>query len=185
LSSFLSERMTLVPRIAELLKKEGAEDMVLVVGGTIPNDDIPELTRLGVAEMFTPGAPVQGIIDYISRQCQPEAAWPDSVGLVGAATVRASRGSSRKREKPRKSRLFRERLKGFEPSTFCMASRACGPDSGRISLQTARFPSPMRREGFPALPGDHGCLGTEWVPDLGLVAATREPRRAAAARDPA
>jgi methylmalonyl-CoA mutase C-terminal domain/subunit len=57
--------MTLVPRIASLLKDEGAEDVVLVVGGTIPNDDIDELKRVGVAEVFTPGAPVQGIVDYI------------------------------------------------------------------------------------------------------------------------
>jgi methylmalonyl-CoA mutase C-terminal domain/subunit len=57
--------MTLVPRIASLLREEGAEDVVLVVGGTIPNDDIDELKQLGVAEVFTPGAPVQGIIDYI------------------------------------------------------------------------------------------------------------------------
>jgi methylmalonyl-CoA mutase, C-terminal domain len=54
-----------VPRIAKLLASEGAEDVVLVVGGTIPNDDIPELKQLGVSEVFTPGAPVQGIIDYI------------------------------------------------------------------------------------------------------------------------
>jgi methylmalonyl-CoA mutase C-terminal domain/subunit len=59
--------MTLVPRIAELLKQEGAAEVVLVVGGTIPSDDIPELKELGVAEVFTPGAPVQGIIDYIRR----------------------------------------------------------------------------------------------------------------------
>jgi methylmalonyl-CoA mutase C-terminal domain/subunit len=59
--------MTLVPRIAALLKEEGAEDVVLVVGGTIPNDDIPELKQLGVAEVFTPGAPVQGIIDFIEN----------------------------------------------------------------------------------------------------------------------
>jgi methylmalonyl-CoA mutase, C-terminal domain len=39
--------------------------VVLVVGGTIPQDDIPELKRLGVAEIFTPGASVQGIVDYI------------------------------------------------------------------------------------------------------------------------
>jgi methylmalonyl-CoA mutase C-terminal domain/subunit len=59
--------MTLVPRIAELLAKENAQDVVLVVGGTIPNDDIAELKELGVAEVFTPGAPVQGIIDYIKE----------------------------------------------------------------------------------------------------------------------
>jgi len=56
-----------VPRIAELLAKENAQDVVLVVGGTIPNDDIAELKELGVAEVFTPGAPVQGIIDYIKQ----------------------------------------------------------------------------------------------------------------------
>jgi methylmalonyl-CoA mutase C-terminal domain/subunit len=57
--------MTLVPRIAELLKEQGAEDVCLVVGGTIPADDIPELKRLGVAEIFTPGSTVQEIIDFI------------------------------------------------------------------------------------------------------------------------
>jgi methylmalonyl-CoA mutase, C-terminal domain len=65
LSILSGAHMTLVPRIASLLKEEGAEDVVLVVGGTIPNDDIDELKQLGVAEVFTPGAPVQGIIDYI------------------------------------------------------------------------------------------------------------------------
>ena len=65
LSILSGAHMTLVPRIAALLKGEGAEDVVLVVGGTIPNDDIPELKELGVAEVFTPGAPVQGIIDFI------------------------------------------------------------------------------------------------------------------------
>ncbi len=67
LSILSGAHMTLVPRISELLKKEGAEDVVLVVGGTIPNDDIQELKDLGVSEVFTPGAPVQGIIDYIKR----------------------------------------------------------------------------------------------------------------------
>jgi methylmalonyl-CoA mutase, C-terminal domain len=65
LSILSGAHMTLVPRIASLLKDEGAEDVVLVVGGTIPNEDIDELKKLGVAEVFTPGAPVQGIIDYI------------------------------------------------------------------------------------------------------------------------
>ena len=67
LSILSGAHMTLVPRIAELLAKENAQDVVLVVGGTIPNDDIAELKDLGVAEVFTPGAPVQGIIDYIKQ----------------------------------------------------------------------------------------------------------------------
>ena len=65
LSILSGAHMTLVPRIASLLKDEGAEDVVLVVGGTIPNDDIDELKKVGVAEVFTPGAPVQGIVDYL------------------------------------------------------------------------------------------------------------------------
>ena len=65
LSILSGAHMTLVPRIASLLKDEGAEDVVLVVGGTIPNDDIDDLKKLGVSEVFTPGAPVQEIIDYV------------------------------------------------------------------------------------------------------------------------
>ena len=65
LSILSGAHMTLVPRIVTLLKDEGAEDVVLVLGGTIPNDDIPELKELGVAEIFTPGSSVQEIIDYI------------------------------------------------------------------------------------------------------------------------
>ena len=55
LSILSGAHMTLVPRIAKLLKEQGAEDVVLTVGGTIPQDDIPELKELGVAEIFTPG----------------------------------------------------------------------------------------------------------------------------------
>jgi methylmalonyl-CoA mutase, C-terminal domain len=68
LSILSGAHMTLVPRIASLLKDQGAEEVVLVVGGTIPNDDIPELKKLGVAEIFTPGASVQGIIDFIREK---------------------------------------------------------------------------------------------------------------------
>jgi methylmalonyl-CoA mutase C-terminal domain/subunit len=67
LSILSGAHMTLVPRIAALLKEQGIEDVVLVVGGTIPADDIPELKRLGVSEIFTPGSPVQEIIDFIQN----------------------------------------------------------------------------------------------------------------------
>ena len=67
LSILSGAHMTLVPRIAALLKEQGIDDVVLVVGGTIPADDIPELKRLGVAEIFTPGSPVQEIIDFIQN----------------------------------------------------------------------------------------------------------------------
>jgi isobutyryl-CoA mutase small subunit len=65
LSILSGAHMTLVPRIVELLRDEGVDDVLLTVGGTIPADDIPELKRLGVAEVFTPGAPTQDIIDFI------------------------------------------------------------------------------------------------------------------------
>jgi methylmalonyl-CoA mutase, C-terminal domain len=39
--------------------------VLVVLGGTIPSEDIPELKRLGVAEVFTPGAPVEAIVDFI------------------------------------------------------------------------------------------------------------------------
>ena len=65
LSILSGAHMTLVPRIARLLKDQGAEEVVLVVGGTIPSDDVPDLKKLGVAEIFTPGSSVQEIIDFI------------------------------------------------------------------------------------------------------------------------
>jgi methylmalonyl-CoA mutase C-terminal domain/subunit len=57
--------MTLVPRVVELLGEQGAEDEVVTVGGTIPADDIPELKKLGVAAVFTPGANTDEIVDFV------------------------------------------------------------------------------------------------------------------------
>src|SRR5436190_12217852 len=66
LSILSGAHMTLVPRVVELLKEQGVEDVVITVGGTIPSEDIPELKQLGVSEVFTPGASTQDIIDFIS-----------------------------------------------------------------------------------------------------------------------
>jgi methylmalonyl-CoA mutase C-terminal domain/subunit len=63
--------MTLVPKVIELLKEQDADDVVVTVGGTIPNQDIEELKSLGVAEVFTPGAPTQKIIDFIQGAVTP------------------------------------------------------------------------------------------------------------------
>ena len=57
--------MTLVPRILDGLKANGAEDVVVVVGGTIPKEDSAALKEQGVAEIFTPGAPTSEIVDFI------------------------------------------------------------------------------------------------------------------------
>src|SRR5476649_2582664 len=65
LSILSGAHMTLVPRIVSLLREQGVEGVVVTVGGTIPAEDIPELKRLGVAEVFTPSAPTQVIVDFI------------------------------------------------------------------------------------------------------------------------
>jgi methylmalonyl-CoA mutase C-terminal domain/subunit len=57
--------MTLVPRIIDLLREQGADDMLVIVGGTIPNDDIVELKEKGVAEVFGPGAATTEIVDFV------------------------------------------------------------------------------------------------------------------------
>jgi methylmalonyl-CoA mutase C-terminal domain/subunit len=60
--------MTLVPRILDLLREQGAEDVVVVVGGPIPTDDVAELKKQGVAEVFTPGAPMREIVDFLQAR---------------------------------------------------------------------------------------------------------------------
>ena len=65
LSILSGAHMTLVPKVVQLLKEQGVEDVVVTVGGTIPAEDIPELKKLGVAEVFTPGASTQEIVDFI------------------------------------------------------------------------------------------------------------------------
>jgi methylmalonyl-CoA mutase C-terminal domain/subunit len=65
LSILSGAHMTLIPRIVELLKAQEANDVVVIAGGTIPGDDITELKKLGVAEIFTPGASTQEIIDFV------------------------------------------------------------------------------------------------------------------------
>jgi methylmalonyl-CoA mutase C-terminal domain/subunit len=57
--------MTLVPRILDGLRANGVEDVVVVVGGTIPAEDADALRAAGVAEVFTPGAPTSAIVDFL------------------------------------------------------------------------------------------------------------------------
>ena len=60
--------MTLVPKILDGLKENGAEDVLVVVGGTIPDEDAAELKGQGVAEIFTPGAPTSEIVDFLRER---------------------------------------------------------------------------------------------------------------------
>jgi methylmalonyl-CoA mutase C-terminal domain/subunit len=65
LSILSGAHMTLVPRVVETLRDQGADDVVVTVGGTIPADDVPELKKLGIAEVFTPGASTDEIVDFV------------------------------------------------------------------------------------------------------------------------
>ena len=65
--------MTLVPRILDGLKAEGLENVLVVVGGTIPKPDIEALKEQGVAEIFTPGGPVSDIVDFLQAKIPVEA----------------------------------------------------------------------------------------------------------------
>ena len=67
LSLLSGAHMTLVPRVLELMKEAGIEDVGLLVGGIIPEDDIPKLLAMGVARVFTPGTSMQEIIDFLNE----------------------------------------------------------------------------------------------------------------------
>ena len=67
--------MTLFARILDLMKAQDVDDVVIFGGGIIPDEDIPELERAGVAKIFTPGTPLDDIVAWVQ-------------GNVGAATTR-------------------------------------------------------------------------------------------------
>ncbi len=59
--------MTVFPKIASLLKEKGLDDVLLFGGGIIPQKDIDELKKIGVGELFTPGASTQVIVEYVKK----------------------------------------------------------------------------------------------------------------------
>jgi len=73
LSILSGAHMTLFPKIVELLRSKGAGDVPVFGGGIIPDDDIEELKRIGVRQIFTPGASTNQIVDWIKDNVQPRA----------------------------------------------------------------------------------------------------------------
>jgi methylmalonyl-CoA mutase C-terminal domain/subunit len=65
LSLLSGAHMTLIPRVIDLLKQRGAEDVLVFGGGIIPDGDIPKLKELGVGGIFTPGAPIASITGWL------------------------------------------------------------------------------------------------------------------------
>src|SRR5262245_46406597 len=67
LSVLSGAHMTLCPRIMELMKKERLDDVLVLVGGIIPDQDIEKLKELGIGEVFQPGASTEEIIEYVRK----------------------------------------------------------------------------------------------------------------------
>jgi methylmalonyl-CoA mutase C-terminal domain/subunit len=65
LSVLSGAHMTLFARLAELLRERGIDDVVVFGGGIIPDEDIPELERMGVEKIFTPGATTEEIVSWV------------------------------------------------------------------------------------------------------------------------
>jgi methylmalonyl-CoA mutase C-terminal domain/subunit len=71
LSILSGAHMHICPRLMELLRVQGMDDVLVVVGGIIPDVDIPKLREIGVRGVFLPGTPMQDIIDFISANVRP------------------------------------------------------------------------------------------------------------------
>src|SRR6266496_4512112 len=61
----------IAPRLMELLKAKGLDDVLVVIGGIIPDVDIPKLKEMGVKDMFLPGTSMQDIVDFITANVRP------------------------------------------------------------------------------------------------------------------
>ena len=72
LSILSGAHMTLFRRVVDLLKEAGAEDVVLFGGGIVPEADLPELEAMGVAKIFTPGATMDEIVEWVRTNVTPE-----------------------------------------------------------------------------------------------------------------
>jgi isobutyryl-CoA mutase small subunit len=74
LSVLSGAHMTQFSRVLELLREQGAADITVFGGGIIPEADIAELQSMGVAKIFTPGAPTQEIVDWVNTRLAAKAA---------------------------------------------------------------------------------------------------------------
>ncbi|MCJ7715401.1 MAG: cobalamin-dependent protein, partial [Anaerolineales bacterium] len=70
LSILSGAHMTLVPKVLKILKEQGLENIKLFLGGIVPDDDKPELMKLGVDGIYGPGTSTQQIIEDITKACQ-------------------------------------------------------------------------------------------------------------------
>ncbi len=74
LSCLSGAHMTLFPRVVDLIREQGAEEIVIFGGGIVPDADIPKLKEAGMAEIFTPGTSTKAIVDWVDQNITPQAA---------------------------------------------------------------------------------------------------------------
>jgi len=67
LSILSGAHMHICPRVMELLKEKGLTDVLVVIGGIIPDVDVPKLREMGVTGIFLPGTPMQDIVEFIQK----------------------------------------------------------------------------------------------------------------------
>jgi methylmalonyl-CoA mutase C-terminal domain/subunit len=70
LSILSGAHMHICPRVVELLKEKGLDDVLIVIGGIIPDVDIAKLNQLGIRGVFIPGTPMQDIVEFIKRNAR-------------------------------------------------------------------------------------------------------------------
>ena len=70
LSILSGAHMALIPRTIQLLRDNGRDDVIVVAGGIIPDDDVPALREMGVKGVFGPGTPTQKIIDFLREEAR-------------------------------------------------------------------------------------------------------------------
>jgi len=71
LSCLSGAHMYLLPRVVELLKENKAEDIIVIVGGIIPKEDIPKLKKMGIKEIFLPGSSLSEVINWTRANVKP------------------------------------------------------------------------------------------------------------------
>jgi methylmalonyl-CoA mutase C-terminal domain/subunit len=71
LSSLAGAHMYLFPRVVELLRDNGADDIVVCGGGIFPEEDIPKLKQAGIKEIFTPGTPLSEVVQWVEDHVEP------------------------------------------------------------------------------------------------------------------
>jgi len=74
LSCHSGAHMTLFPRVVQLLREQGAGDVLVFAGGIVPREDIPKLKSQGIEEIFTPGAPTSEIVEWLRGKLDHEKA---------------------------------------------------------------------------------------------------------------